>query len=213
MRGLLLVIVLSISLTPIAAAQRGPKPVYYFDVGGNVGTPHAYGLRLRLATVIAKHHEIGVGYQAFIQRGRNFPEDFWCGTCVHNLRKDLLSAAAISYGYIVYPKFFPKKLRIVLRAEALVGEEFVAVNFRKVPGAGPEADNYTYDKDRRVTAALLLRPTIAILTVPALGVSVGPYALLSRHFSGGGLSVGLLLGRVYRRPVQEDGVPDEPAQR
>jgi hypothetical protein len=41
----------------------------------------------------------------------------------------------------------------------------------------------------------MLQPTVDITPGRVLGVSVGPYWLVSKEFSGVGMSVGVLLGR------------------
>ena len=192
----LLIIVLPWLLYAYAApCQSAPlqKQLRYATFGINSGA--LPGAQMGIAAILANRHEINIGWQAYFRRSERFPADFDCPSCKHGLGNDIITGGALTYGYVIYPGQMTGPLRIVLRGGILVGQQHIPSNFQKVTNPGPRDDNYTYEYDETISAALLLRPSFDISLSQISGLSVGPYAIISQNLTGGGISFCMMMGR------------------
>jgi hypothetical protein len=169
-------------------------PLIYANVSARIAP--LYGASISLASIIGKHHEISAGFTGYLQESPDYPPDFKCGFCKHGLGNEGIYGVAVNYGYVLYPHFRPGIFRFVLRAGVMLGQQGTINNFQPVTNPGPNDDNYTFTNDYRPASALQLHPTLDIALGRNPGISIGPYALFSRDFNGGGLTLGMLLGRV-----------------
>jgi hypothetical protein len=95
-------------------------------------------------------------------------------------------------------------MRILLRAGVIGGLYKEPVNY-KYSGAHSYVPNYTYEVSGKSAVGLILDPALEYTHSRSFGLTAGPYLLLSSNMIGGGLRVGLLLGKVggqYRKRKQ-----------
>ena len=171
----------------------GNWPLIYANISARIGP--LYGPSISAAALIGKRHEISAGYANYFQ-ATAYPPDFVCGSCKHGLGKDWIQGVVLNYGYVLYPRYQPGIFRFVLRAGVMIGKQRILENFQPVAQPSSRDDNYTFTYSDRPAAALQLHPTLDIAVGRNPGMSIGPYAIFSRDFKGGGLTLGVLVGRV-----------------
>ena len=172
------------------------RPLLCITLKGYFG--HLSGGNLSVATIIHRRHELGIGYEGYLQKARNMPPDFFCSTCKHGPDKDWIAGGTFTYGYAVYPRFLRRFARVILRTGILAGNQSIPDNFRRIPNAPSIGNNYTYGYDRHFTLAWIINPSIDIEVGRLVGVTIGPYGVVNGDFLGGGISLGAML-----TPVRE----------
>ena len=197
--------------TLTAAAQvypRSDKQAFvYTNTGFAIGSPA--GIRLSLATLFNSHHEISLGYNYYSKKAHAIPGDYlesqgWNFGFTPAYPQDEWSGVAFTYGYVIYPRRH-SKLRYVLRAGVLAGTLTTPDQF--TPRAGgfnlfgpknppPTPGYYSHTSTDHEGYAFLLQPSMDYSPSRAFGLSLGAYGIFSDGMNGGGITAGILLGKV-----------------
>lgn len=174
-------------------------PIWYFNALLLRQGTGLRGPRFQLATVSNNRHEWSLGFEWLSERARKMPKDGACATCHHGDPEDILMGGTLSYGYIWYPAPKAQSFRVVFRGGVLLGKSVVRDGF--YPNQGPLPGNgisYNWTENRfRFAAALLICPTVELVALKMLGISVGPYAVLHPTFPAIGISISTLFGNIH----------------
>lgn len=192
-----------------ATAQRREgkaRQFVYANLSFGLGAPFAF--KASAACLFAKRHELSVGYNYYERRANGIPYDYENRGLLDNQNhypQEAFRGLAVTYGAVLYPRHYADRLRFVLRAGALIGQQSTPQNFYR-HGTFLGA-NYAYETRERTTAALILHPTIDYTPRRVFGATAGLYAIISSDYSGGGVSFGILLGKVGNRMRQRRTTP------
>jgi|GEM_PF-2466028 len=194
-RNLFLYGVACLLLVPVVLpAQTLKERVYvYGTAGGGPGIPYTYFADLNV--LFLRHHQVSVGYGAFLKRAPDAPRiNSLFGSSYPHLVLDGFTA---SYSYILYPKGKTgEMLRFPVGVQLLTGIYSYPANYHESPyWLGP---NYLYDEIAEPSMAVALRGGGEWTPSRAFGLCFGGYVLMGK-LSGGGVYAGLMLGYVSSR--------------
>lgn len=185
-------------LSPAQTPLR--RSLIYARIEGNAGT--ASGPHFGIAAIFKKSHELGLAGAMYLRPIQNKPPDFECG-CINGIGYDGLSGVSATYAYLLYPGKSQGYWRIALRGGIIAGYSRRTHDFRPIPPAGPYEANYSWEETSGFGYGLVVRPTVDLAINRAFGFTAGPYAVWSRNFSGGGITFGVMLGRVGREGAHQ----------
>ena len=188
-----------------ALAQHGiARTFVYANLSAGPGYPAAY--TASAAVLFKRHHEVSLGYNYYERKGQGIPADYAdYGLFGHqnHYPQESVAGVTLMYGYALYPNRFADRTRYLLRAGLLFGHQSTPYNYYQ--HSSWFGANYAHDTRERSTVAFILHPTIDYTPRKVFGLSAGLYAVLSSNYSGGGVSLGMLLGRVGNRKVHRKG--------
>lgn len=164
----------------------------YFGFNGNFG--RTFGLGVITGVTFNKHHELSLSWDAYFRESDRYPADYECNSCKHGLDRDWINGFTLHYGYVLYPRVLPGNLRFILQGGVLAGWQYMPRDFVRVANPGPHEHNYKYNDASWPVAALVLTPTAQLALARNCAVSIAPYGVFSKHFSGLGIAAGLRLG-------------------
>jgi hypothetical protein len=192
---LIVLLVASLIVVQSAAGQKvRSKPLIYANLKGYFG--ELSGGDVSVAVVLGNRHEIGIGYESYFQDARNKPGNFFCWECGQAPGKDKVKGGILSYGYVFHPNFLKGYSRIVLRMGVLAGNQTIPGKFVRIPNTTDFERNYTYELKRSFEIAWMINPSLDIGLGKYVGLSIGPFGLINSEFASGGISFGLMLGKV-----------------
>lgn len=177
---------------PIAVAAQ-EYPALSGKAAALAGYP--YGLKAGLQLSLSARHEIGASYLLAARGSASLPEGY--GQTVTPFAGPLQKLNAATFTYTYTAARFGKDHRAALRFEGglILGEHRSAFNFqRDINRPGPDYA-YTWDLKREFSAGIILAPEISWRFNRILSGGFGPYAILTKQLSGGGITLSLSLGR------------------
>ena len=179
-----------------AAQGQGTANVFvYSDIAFGIGEP--WGFRATANCLFLRHHEIGLGYNSYWHRGPEVPDgtEYYNSsyTAITTYPQETISGAALTYAYVFYPKKKPDQLRYLLRAGLLLGRRSAPYNFHELNAL---SKTWEFDYSEEPVTAFIFQPTINVTPTKAFGMTAGAYLLLQEHISGGGIFMGLQIGKV-----------------
>ena len=179
-------------------AQTAARTLIYGNISGDFGSP--MGFRSTLSCLFARHHEVSAGFNYYSRRGRDIPEDYHSTGLFSNEElypQQTYTGGRITYSYVLYPRRRADQIRLAIGAGIAYGRLSSPYNYVKNTGKGFFSfTNWTNDIRDENQGMFLMNAMVHLTPCRGFGFSLGPYAVISDGFSGGGFSAGILFGKV-----------------
>jgi hypothetical protein len=202
------VIALTIALltgVPATAQLQGKAKAFVYT-NLSVGLGYPFAIRASAACLFKKRHELSAGYAFYDRKAQGIPADYknYFFNNENNYPQEEVRGLEITYGYVIYPHRFADRIRYTLRAGMLIGHQSTPCDYYPVVQTGfiSLGPNYGHDTRERTIGAFVIHPTFDYTPRRAFGLTAGVYGIVSEDYSGGGVSIGILLGKVGNRMRQ-----------
>jgi hypothetical protein len=197
MRVKLLLLLLSLLACGSARAQNSARgPLVYWHLSLSPDMQRGFGLAGGAACLFGKRHEIAMAYRAFSQPVDYEPADFHYGGKHGGELNKSFEGGQVTYAYALNARFWPGRLRYLLRGGLVIGRIGVPHNFRPRAQTSPWESNYDYDFDMRTYTGVILNPSVDIAPGRVIGMTLGPYAFFGERMNSAGIMIGAIIGRV-----------------
>jgi hypothetical protein len=199
-------IVCCLIASPASGQQQGTAKVFVYS-NLSIGLGYPFAFRGSASALFDRRHEVSAGYTFFERKATGIPtgyENYGLLDNSNHYPQEDFRGIELTYGYVVYPHRFADRIRYVLRAGVFIGQQSTPYNYYPVSQTGfiSFGPNYGHATRERTAAAFVIHPTFDYTPRRAFGTSLGLYGILSEDYSGGGVSVGILLGKVGNRKRQ-----------
>ncbi|TDO02562.1 hypothetical protein [Sunxiuqinia elliptica] len=189
--------ILFLFLTLGALGQEHSKPKFYASLGAGVG--NYWGFTPAVNYGIKDRFTVGIQYLGLYQKADK-PTDYSTGLVDlfelrFNQSNKKLHAVAFTGGQYLTSSL--RNCRWLIQGGVAFLSHSIPTNWEQTSTTYfPWVENYSYSRHTDYQIGLLLSPQFEFASVDNMGISFGPYALVSKSTRAYGFSLSFLVGRI-----------------